>query len=257
MSDLVWLDPDDDEQRFPHPEQALREPDGLLAVGGSLSPARLLAAYRRGIFPWYSSGQPILWWSPDPRTVLFPQNIRVSRSLRKTLRKGLFAITMDSAFATVIRRCGEPRPDAPGTWITPEMVEAYCRLHRLGHAHSVETWYQGELVGGLYGVAIGRIFYGESMFSRMSDASKVALVALTAQLEQWQFAVIDCQMHTTHMISLGAEDIPRRIFTDYLGRYCPLPGKPGPWSFDRGLLATHAHAYSQGRDPNAPESRST
>lgn len=239
MSDLVWLDPDDDGQPFPSPALALREPDGLLAVGGSLSPQRLLNAYRRGIFPWYSSGQPILWWSPDPRTVLFPQHIKVSRSLHKTLKKDLFSVTMDSAFETVIRRCGEPRRHEPGTWITPQMREAYCRLHRLGHAHCVETWHQGQLVGGLYGVAIGRVFYGESMFTRMSDASKVALLALAAHLREWGFGLIDCQMHTSHMISLGAQDIPRRTFVDYLNRYCTLPGPQGIWHFDKGLLAMY------------------
>lgn len=239
MRDLVWLDPDDDGQPFPSPELALREPDGLLAVGGSLSPRRLLNAYRRGIFPWYSSGQPILWWSPDPRTVLFPQHIKVSRSLRKTLKKNLFFVTMDSAFETLIRRCSEPRRHEPGTWITPQMREAYCRLHRLGHAHCVETWHQGQLVGGLYGVAIGRVFYGESMFTRMSDASKVALLALAAQLREWEFGLIDCQMHTSHMISLGAQDIPRRTFVDHLDRYCPLPGPQGIWHFDKDLLAMY------------------
>ncbi|MCP5426215.1 MAG: leucyl/phenylalanyl-tRNA--protein transferase [Gammaproteobacteria bacterium] len=232
MSALPWLDPYDDTQPFPNPERALTEPDGLLAVGGSLSPGRLLRAYRNGIFPWYSSGQPILWWSPDPRTVLFPERLRISRSLRKTLRKGVFSVTMDNAFDMVMLRCSEPREGQPGTWITPEIRVAYNRLHKLGYAHAVEVWNGRRLVGGLYGVAIGRVFYGESMFSRVSDASKVALVALCDQLKRWEFAVIDCQMRTDHLISLGAENIPRRLFLDLLRRFCPLQSPPGPWRLD-------------------------
>ncbi|MDX1654711.1 MAG: leucyl/phenylalanyl-tRNA--protein transferase, partial [Candidatus Competibacteraceae bacterium] len=174
MTVLSWLDPHDDRQPFPHPETALEEPDGLLAVGGSLSPVRLLSAYRQGIFPWYSAGQPILWWSPNPRTVLFPERFHCSRSLRKTLRQQRFQVTLDRAFEQVVYQAAQPRRDQTGTWITPAMARAYTHLHTLGYAHSVESWYQGELVGGLYGVALGRVFYGESMFSRMSDASKVA-----------------------------------------------------------------------------------
>lgn len=234
---LPWLDPRDDNQPFPHPDNALTEPDGLLAVGGNLSPRRLLRAYRLGIFPWYSPGQPILWWSPDPRLVLFPERIQTSRSLRKTLRKGAFETTVDTDFAAVIGACAEPRASGPGTWITPEMHRAYCRLHRLGHAHSVEIWQQGELVGGLYGVALGRVFYGESMFSLASDASKVALVLLAAQLRRWDFAVIDCQVHTDHLFRMGAVEIPRATFLQLLDRYCPLPGRPGPWQFDADLPA--------------------
>lgn len=236
MSGLPWLDPYDDEQAFPSPERALTEPDGLLAVGGSLAPRRLLRAYRTGIFPWYSAEQPILWWSPDPRTVLYPERVKLSRSLRKTIRKGLFTVNMDTQFTTVVRRCGEPRNGETGTWITPEMNRAYCALHLLGHAHSVETWHAGELVGGLYGVAIGQVFYGESMFSRMTDASKVALVALAMQLADWGYALIDCQMHTGHLLSMGAEDISRRTFLTLLHRYCPLPGHDGCWQFDTTLF---------------------
>ena len=232
MSGLPWLDPYDDDQAFPHPESALAEPDGLLAVGGSLSPKRLLRAYRHGIFPWYSPDQPILWWCPDPRTVMFPDRIKISRSLRKTIRKGLFSVSMDTRFRTVIQRCGEPRQGESGTWITPEMNAAYVRLHELGYAHSVETWHAGQLVGGLYGVALGGVFYGESMFTRMSDASKVALVGLAAQLQHWQFGLIDCQMHTRHLLSLGAEDIPRRRFLRLLERHAIQPGVPGPWRFE-------------------------
>jgi len=237
MSGLPWLDPYNDAQPFPHPEQALDEPDGLLAVGGSLAPRRLLQAYRRGIFPWYSAGQPILWWSPNPRTVLLPEHIRISRSLGKTIRKGLFSLTMDAAFDTVLIRCSEPRGGEPGTWLTPEMQRAYRRLYQLGYAHSVETWHAGKLVGGLYGVAIGRVFYGESMFTRMNDASKVALVGLARQLQRWDFPLIDCQLRTPHLHSMGAVDIPRRTFLELLDRCCPLPGRTGVWRIDNDLLA--------------------
>lgn len=234
---LPWLDPRDDSQPFPPPSRALTEPDGLLAAGGSLTPRRLLRAYRLGIFPWYSPGQPILWWSPNPRLVLFPECVRISRSLRKTIRKGLFAVTADTAFDRVIEACAGPRAGNPGTWITPEMHRAYGRLHRLGHAHSIETWRQGELAGGLYGVAVGRAFFGESMFSRASDASKVALVALALQLRRWDWAVIDCQVRTAHLSSLGAVDIPRATFLQLLERHCPLPGREGAWRLDADLLA--------------------
>lgn len=233
---LTWLDPHNDNQPFPHPDRALTEPDGLLAAGGNLTPRRLLRAYRMGIFPWYSADQPILWWSPDPRLVLLPECLKVSRSLRKTLRKGLFAITADTAFEQVVAACAGPRQGEPGTWITSEMFRAYCRLHRLGHAHSIETWQQGELVGGLYGVSLGRVFYGESMFSWISDTSKIALVALAAQLQRWEFAVIDCQVTTAHLLSMGAVDIPRSSFLQLLECYCPQPGQPGPWRLDADLL---------------------
>jgi leucyl/phenylalanyl-tRNA--protein transferase len=244
MSALPWLDPYDDSQPFPNPEHALEEPDGLLAVGGNLSPRRLLRAYRNGIFPWYSVGQPILWWSPNPRTVLFPQCLKISRSLHKTLRRGNYSVTLDSAFARVVQHCSEPRPEQPGTWITPAMSAAYKRLYQLGYAHSVETWHHGKLVGGLYGVAIGRVFYGESMFSRMSDASKVALVALCDQLQRWEFPLIDCQMHTAHLISLGAEDMPRQVFLTLLRRCCVLAGPPGAWQFSADSpFATAGHEH--------------
>ena len=233
---LTWLDPHNDNQPFPHPDRALTEPDGLLAAGGNLTPRRLLRAYRMGIFPWYSADQPILWWSPDPRLVLLPECLKVSRSLRKTLRKRVFTITADTAFEQVVAACAGPRQGEPGTWITSEMFRAYCRLHRLGHAHSIETWQQGELVGGLYGVSLGRVFYGESMFSWISDASKIALVALAAQLQRWEFAVIDCQVTTAHLLSMGAVDIPRSSFLQLLECYCPQPGQPGPWRLDADLL---------------------
>ena len=233
---LPWLDPTDDDQPFPNPNRALAEPDGLLAVGGSLQPRRLLRAYRLGIFPWYSPGQPILWWSPDPRLILFPERVNVSRSLRKTLRKEQFTLTLDSDFPAVIAACAAPRTPEGGTWITADMHRAYCRLHRLGHAHSVEVRHQGDLVGGLYGVAIGRIFYGESMFSLMSDASKVALVFLATQLQRWEFAAIDCQMRTDHLMRMGAVEVPRPLFLNLLQAGCAMPDRKGPWQFDADLL---------------------
>jgi leucyl/phenylalanyl-tRNA--protein transferase len=217
---------------FPPVESALREPNGLLAMGGDLSPERLLDAYRHGIFPWFNPGEPILWWSPDPRMVLEPQAIRVTRSLAKRIRNGGFELRVDSAFAEVMRACAEPRDDDGGTWISPSMVAAYTRLFDAGYAHSVETWFQGVLVGGLYGVAIGRMFYGESMFSRMPDASKVALVRLARQLRQWGFGLIDCQMETAHLASLGARTMPRPMFTARLEELVNLSHRPGPWHFD-------------------------
>jgi leucyl/phenylalanyl-tRNA--protein transferase len=217
---------------FPPVEQALRSPNGLLAAGGDLSPARLLAAYRRGIFPWFSEGEPILWWSPDPRMVLFPEEFKISRSLRKTLRNDQYEVRTDTAFEQVMRACAAPREGANGTWIHEEMVAAYCELHRLGYAHSVETWMDGELVGGLYGMALGRMFYGESMFSRRTDASKIAVAHLAAQLGKWNFGMIDCQMNTPHLSSLGAREIPRGEFVSQLQTLIELPGVPAPWRFE-------------------------
>ncbi|HEB78566.1 MAG TPA: leucyl/phenylalanyl-tRNA--protein transferase [Methylothermaceae bacterium] len=217
---LTLLDNKNPRQPFPPVDQALEEPNGLLAVGGDLSPARLLQAYHQGIFPWYNPGEPILWWSPDPRLVLFPEKLKVSRSLRKLLRKDEFQFTIDQAFEQVIDACAMPRARESGTWITPEMRLAYVRLHRLGHAHSAETWLDGELVGGLYGVVIGRVFYGESMFHRHSNASKVAFVKLVECLRRWGFALIDCQVHTSHLVRFGAEEIPRRQFIGLLERWC-------------------------------------
>lgn len=222
------------ELSFPPVSQALLSPNGLLAAGGDLSPARLLEAYRHGIFPWFSHGEPILWWSPDPRMVLFPQEFRISHSLRKTLRKGAYEVRADTAFEAVMRECSAPR-EGPGggTWIVEEMIEAYCELHRLGHAHSVEVWMDGELAGGLYGVALGRMFWGESMFSRRSDGSKIALAHLAAQLGKWDFGLIDCQMHTPHLASLGARAIRREEFVAQVQRLAALPGIAVPWRFER------------------------
>lgn len=219
---------------FPPVETALREPNGLLAAGADLSPQRLLDAYSRGIFPWFNAGEPILWWSPDPRMVLFPQEFKLSRSLRKRLRRVDYAVKIDTAFKDVMLACAEPRIGQQGTWITPQMVDAYVRLHALGHAHSVETWIDGELVGGLYGVAIGRVFYGESMFTRVTDASKIAFAHLVAKLRDWGYGLIDCQMSTRHLASLGAREIPRSEFTALLARLTVQPSHPSSWFVDNG-----------------------
>ena len=227
---LTLLDPRHPDDPFPDVERAETEPNGLLALGGDLSVTRLINAYRQGIFPWYSDDQPILWWSPDPRTLLFPERLKVSRSLRKTLGKRLFAASVDKAFDAVIAACAAPRTEDGGTWILPEMMLAYRRLHRLGFAHSVEVWADGELVGGLYGVALGRVYFGESMFSRRSDASKVALVYLCEKLSQWGYRLIDCQLYTEHLISLGAEEVPRRAFSALLRTACDEEPEEGSWT---------------------------
>lgn len=226
---LTLLDPHNPNQDFPALTQALRDPDGLLAVGGCLSTKRLLAAYRHGIFPWYNPGEPILWWSPDPRLVLFPDKLYVSRSLRKTKNKNIFSITFDQAFGTVINACAEPRKDTAGTWISHEIKQAYMELHRLGLAHSAEAWFDGELVGGLYGIALGQVFFGESMFHTKTDASKVVFATLVEQLKCWHFQLIDCQVHTSHLESLGAEEIERTYFAELLGHYCDRPAHPSAW----------------------------
>jgi len=209
--------------------QALREPDGLLAIGGCLSQNRLLTAYRHGIFPWYNPGEPILWWSPDPRLVLFPDKLVVSRSLRKTLRKNIFTVSFDRAFNAVIAACAAPRKDTAGTWITTDIDAAYNQLHQAGFAHSVETWLDDELVGGLYGVAIGQVFFGESMFHTRTDASKVAFATLVKQLNSWGYQLIDCQMHTRHLESFGAQEIDRDYFIKLLDQYCDAPVQPSAW----------------------------
>jgi leucyl/phenylalanyl-tRNA--protein transferase len=218
------------ESAFPPLATALTEPNGLLAAGGDLSPQRLLAAYRQGIFPWYSTGEPILWWSPDPRMVLIPGELKISPSLAKTLRNANYEVRFDTAFAEVVRACAnKPRSGQSGTWITDEIKAAYCEMHRRGHAHSVETWIDGSLAGGLYGMAIGQAFYGESMFSDKRDASKIALAHLCAHLKQRGFGIIDCQMETTHLTSLGAHPIPRRDFADRLTELCPHGDAPALW----------------------------
>ena len=211
--------PGDPPDAFPPVEHALVDPNGLLALGGDLSPTRLLAAYRRGVFPWYSQGQPILWWSPDPRAVFYPEAVRVSRSLSKLLRQGRFEVRVDTAFDAVVRACAAPRARQEGTWITDEMADAYGMLHRRGAAHSVEVWRGGKLVGGLYGVALGEVFFGESMFSRERDASKVALVALA----RLGFRLIDAQVPSEHLARMGAVEIPRARFLSHLAAWCDRP----------------------------------
>ena len=225
---LTLLDPCDC-TRFPDPALALREPNGLLAVGGDLSPERLLHAYRRGIFPWFSAGDPILWWSPDPRAILLPEHFHGSRSLRKRLRHSTLVTTLDRDFAAVLHGCAAPRDAEGGTWLVPDMIAAYQRLHALGLAHSVEVWQDDVLVGGLYGVAIGRAFFGESMFSRVSDASKIALARLCEQLRDWGFGVIDCQMTTAHLLRMGAREVSRVEFLTRLAHHGSRPGYVHSW----------------------------
>lgn len=228
MSSAFWLD--NESLVFPPAEMALTEPNGLLAVGGDLQPERLIAAYRNGIFPWYDDAQPILWWSPSPRAVLFPERIHISRSLKKTLRRGEFRVSGDQVFEQVIGHCAStPRHGQQSTWITTEMMQAYCELHRMGVAHSVEVWHHDQLVGGLYGLCIGRVFFGESMFSLETDASKIAFVFLARRLQQWQFPMIDCQVSNPHLISLGAEEIHRELFTRLLRENIDKVN-PGSWS---------------------------
>jgi leucyl/phenylalanyl-tRNA---protein transferase len=219
---------------FPPVDRA--SPEGLLAVGGDLCPERLLEAYRQGIFPWYNDDQPILWWSPNPRAVLFPNKLHVSRSLKQSLRSHVFTVTLDTNFRNIMEGCAGARPQYPegGTWITDAMLDAYTCLHKLGYAHSIETWQNGRLVGGLYGVAIGGAFFAESMFTRVDDASKVALVRLVKQLQAWNFRLIDCQQFSPHVSRFGAEEIPRVDFITHLNQALTLPDRRGRWEFDTG-----------------------
>ena len=223
---ISWLGTNDP---FPPVSRALTEPNGLLAAGGELTPERLVDAYRQGIFPWYSQDQPLLWWSPDPRMVLFPAELRLTRSLKKRLRRRDYEIRADTCFERVMRACAGPRHGQEGTWITEEMVTAYCALHAQGLAHSVETWMNGELAGGLYGIALGRMFYGESMFSRATDASKVALAGLVEALRARGFPLIDCQMRTPLLASLGAREIPRRAFLRRVAALVNYAEPAGNW----------------------------
>ncbi|MGH8728951.1 MAG: leucyl/phenylalanyl-tRNA--protein transferase [Burkholderiales bacterium] len=230
---ISWLAGDDP---FPPVSRALAEPNGLLAAGGDLTLPRLLEAYALGIFPWYQKSEPILWWSPDPRMVLFPNELKVSRSLAKTLRKKQFDVRMDTAFPDVIAECAKSRGNGErGTWITPAMKKAYIDLFRAGFAHSIETYCDGELAGGLYGVSLGRVFFGESMFYRRRDASKIALVYCMRQLQRWNFGVLDCQMESGHLVSMGARLIPRREFARLLEELVHYPA-PSVWAFDDELL---------------------
>jgi leucyl/phenylalanyl-tRNA--protein transferase len=226
---LPWLRPKDP---FPAVDKALAEPNGLLCAGLELSPARILEAYRQGIFPWFNHGEPVLWWSPDPRMVLVPAEFRLSRSFARRMKRGDYEIRADTAFRQVMEACAERRKGQGGTWIGPAMLDAYTRLHAMGHAHSVETWIEGELAGGLYGLAIGRMFYGESMFARKTDASKLALAHLCRQLDAWGVELIDCQMETTHLASLGAKPVSRTRFIRQVKRLIELPPIPTPWRLD-------------------------
>ncbi len=230
---IPWLG---DIPAFPPLTRALREPNGLLAAGGALTPEWLLTAYRRGIFPWFNDGEPILWWSPSPRMVVFPDEVRITRSLRKTLRKGDYEVRLDHDFAAVIRACAAPREPGGRTWITPDIQSAYIRMHQLGYAHSVETYIDGELAGGLYGMALGQAFFGESMFSRRTDASKIAFAHLTRFLEQRNFRVLDCQMTTQHLASLGGREITREAFAALLDTFAGVDLPPARWPKDG---ATH------------------
>lgn len=215
---------------FPPIEKALKAPNGLLCAGGDLSPRRLLDAYAHGIFPWFSEGDPILWWSPDPRMVLYPGALRISRSLRKTVDRGIYETRFDTAFREVIAECAAPREGQSGTWILPEMVSAYTALHEMGFVHSVESWRDGELVGGLYGMWLGKVFFGESMFARAPDASKVALVRLVERLEHEHCRLIDCQQATSHLASLGAREIPRREFAKQVQDSIQYPLSGARWT---------------------------
>jgi leucyl/phenylalanyl-tRNA---protein transferase len=228
---LRRLRPEDPPEAFPDPARALREPDGLLAVGGDLSPERLLYAYRHGIFPWYDTGLPILWWSPDPRAMIQPDSLHVSRSLHRRMRRGGYTIRFDTAFVRVMEACAGPRPQYPegGTWINAEMKAAYAHLHELGHAHCAEMWQDGELVGGLYGVAVGQVFFGESMFSRVADASKIVLVTLMQHLERWNYAFMDCQVQSEHLESLGSIPVPRQEFLKMLATLCTESAGSDAW----------------------------
>ena len=227
---LPWLS--STEASFPDISLALADPNGLLAAGGDLSLKRLIEAYSSGIFPWFEEGQPVLWWSPDPRMVLFPEDLRVSKSLQKILNKALYTVTLDEAFAEVMTCCAQPRRESSGTWITDEMQTAYTQLFEAGHAHSVEVWRDGDLVGGLYGVALGQLFFGESMFSFESNTSKIALVNLVKQLQEWNYKLIDCQVSSEHLESLGAIEISREQFRQQLHELLALPGKAAPWNLD-------------------------
>jgi leucyl/phenylalanyl-tRNA--protein transferase len=215
---------------FPPTANALPEPNGLLAWGGGLEPERLLSAYRLGVFPWYNPGEPILWWSPAPRCVIFPCAVHISRRTARRHRSGQYEITADCAFSEVVAACAAPRKGEPGTWITMEMQRAFNSLHGRGHAHSVEVWRNKELIGGIYGLALGRVFFGESMFSLESDASKIALIALCRQLDAWQFGLLDCQVPNPHLLSMGAVTVPREKFERMLRNLVSHPGRPGKWT---------------------------
>jgi leucyl/phenylalanyl-tRNA---protein transferase len=229
---LHWLDPRNPQQPFPPVHLAMRDPNGLLAIGGDLSAQRLLRAYAQGIFPWFNPDEPILWWCPDPRAVLAPADLHVSHSLARTLRRDDYAVSFDRAFVAVLEGCAEPRRRSHGTWLGDDMRRAYQDLHRDGYAHSLEVWREGRLIGGLYGVALGRMFFGESMFSRETDGSKIALYWLCRQLEAWNFEWVDCQITSAHLLSLGAREMPRDDFLREMRPAVSRSGNPGRWRFE-------------------------
>lgn len=238
---MYWLDPSTPDGAFPDPSLALDQPNGLLAMGGDLSPQRLRKAYARGIFPWYNPEESILWWCPDPRTVFFTDRVHVSRRLKRTLARRDYAVTLDGDFNSVIGACAVSRKGEPGTWLGPEMRAAYAKLHALGDAHSIEVWRDGQLIGGLYGVAMGRMFFGESMFSRERDASKIALVWLARQLHAWGFPILDGQVGSDHLYRMGAVDLPRSRFLRVVAEASRQPGIASPWAFDIHVPADPAH----------------
>jgi len=215
---------------FPVTSKALESPNGLLAWGGDLHPQRLLNAYRKGIFPWYSEGQPVLWWCPAPRCVILPHKVYLSKRTRRRYNSGQYRLSADCTFAEVVKACAEPRSYNDGTWITPDMQEAYCLLHELGHAHSFEVWRDDQLIGGIYGLAIGSMFFGESMFSRQTDASKIALVALCRQLDTWGYGMLDCQVGNPHLFNMGAGEISRKTFENALIQLTEQDREPGSWA---------------------------
>lgn len=241
MHNLLQLRPEDPPNHFPELDDALNEPNGLLAFGGDLSPERLIAAYSRGIFPWYSNGEPILWWSPDPRTVFIPGQTHVSRRLSRRIRKADFAITLDYAFEQVVLECSRPRANDAGTWLTSEMRDAYGRLHALGFAHSIEVWQLGQLVGGLYGVALDKAFFGESMFSLVTDMSKIALTLLSRQLALWEFKIFDAQVASPHLYRMGAVEVSRNHFQQLLNEAVTCSPEPGVWAYSKCLPSSVDH----------------
>ncbi len=238
MSAITWISAKDAVDSFPAAGRALAEPDGLLCAGGDLSPARLLYAYTHGIFPWYEAGQPLLWWSPNPRCVIVPGELHKSRRLHRYLRNSNLQVSFDHAFSDVMHACAQDREDLPGTWITDEMITAYTAMHNLGWAHSVEIWQEGELVGGLYGLSIGRVFFGESMFSHVSNASKLALSVICQEIENRNFALFDCQVESPHLMSLGATLMPRSTFLRLLQTFSTPPTKTMDWPTERSAIAT-------------------
>jgi leucyl/phenylalanyl-tRNA---protein transferase len=243
---LHWLDPRDPNQPFPPPHRAMRDPNGLLAIGGDLSLTRMIRAYSSGIFPWYNPNEPILWWCPDPRAVLDPAEFHLSRSLARRVRKDDYAVTLDSAFVPVLEACSAPRRSGHGTWLGPDMKRSYLELHEHGFAHSLEVWREGELVGGLYGVALGRSFFGESMFSRVDDGSKIAMYWLCKQLLAWSFSMIDCQVASAHLRTLGAAEIPRERFLLRLRQAMQHSGRTGAWRFDVPVPNGRGHLPAAG-----------